>query len=97
MADRLNNLILLIEHGANPNIVDNHQRIPFMAAVATGDWELAYILLEAGTDLEFKNKWGGSPKGTVERQGLGANSEWRIKVFSYFKKKGLSLNPRVPL
>jgi len=96
-ASRLDNLNLLIKHGANPNQIDNHQRTPVMAAVATGDWQATYILLQAGANIEYKNKWGETPIDSIENAGLGANSEWRKKVFAYFSDKGIELKPRVPL
>jgi len=97
MASRLDNLNFLIKHGANPNQIDNHQKTPVMAAVATGDWEATYILLQAGANIEYKNIWGETPKDSVENAGLDANSLWRKKVFSFFADKGFSLKPRVPL
>ena len=97
MASRLDNLNFLIKHGANPNQIDNHQKTPVMAAVASGDWEATYILLKAGATIEYKNKWGETPQDSVENAGLGADSLWRKKVFSFFADKGITLKPRVPL
>jgi len=96
-ASRLDNLNLLIKHGANPNQIDNHQKTPIMATVATGDWQATYILLQAGANIEYKNKWGETPIDSIENAGLGANSEWRKKVFAFFSNKGIELKPRVPL
>lgn len=97
MADRIDNFKLLLAYGANPNAVDNNQRIPFMAAVASGDWEFAFLLLQAGTKLDFRNRWGETPKSVVENQGLRTDSEWRKKVFDFFTENGISLTSRVPL
>jgi ankyrin repeat protein len=96
-ANRLDNLKLLIKHGENSNQIDNHQRTPIMAAVAYGYWEATYILLQAGAKIEYKNKWGETPIESIENAGLGANSEWRKKVFAYLLDKGIELKPRVPL
>jgi hypothetical protein len=93
----MENLKLILENGADVNVIDNHQKIPFIAAVSASNWEAAYLILVAGTNIHYENKWGETPKVIVEAAGLGAKNKWRKKVFDYFANNGVVLNPRVPL
>jgi hypothetical protein len=99
-ANRKDNLIYLLENGANPNVVDPTGLSPIMLASTSGKWEFIMLLLNSGADPQFTNNWGESTASYIQDAGLGtigADNEWRKKVFEYFTSKGIELKPRVPL
>jgi len=99
-ADRNDNLKFLLANGANPDVIDKTGLTPLMFTATSGSWEMALILLQAGADITFKNKWGEDAASYIEDAGLGANgksNEWRKKVIHFLEMKGVKLELRVPL
>ena len=99
-ADRHENLRFLLNNGANPNVVNKSGHSPLMFAITSASWEMVMMMLDAGADYKFKNKWNEDAASAIERQGLGTegkNGEWRKKVIQFFKQKGIELDLRVPL
>lgn len=99
-ADRHSNLKFLLSNGANPDVVDKAGLTPLMFTATSGSWEMALILLEAGADITFKNKWGEDAASYIEDAGLGTTGEanqWRKKVVKFFESKGVKLDLRVSL
>jgi ankyrin repeat protein len=99
-ANRIENLMYLLESGANPNVVDPTGLSPIMLASTSGKWEFILLLLNSGADPKFINNWGESTASYIQDAGLGtigADNEWRKKVFAYFTSMGIELKPRVPL
>lgn len=72
LADDIQTAQLLIEHGADPNAVDDRLDTPWLATGATGSVAMLEILLPAGPDMSIKNRYGGiavipaSERGHVE-------------------------------
>ena len=50
---------LLIEHGADPNAVDDRLDTPWLATGTTGSVAMLETLLPAGPDMSIKNRYGG--------------------------------------
>ena len=99
-ADRHENLRFLLDNGANPNIVNKSGHSPLMFAITSASWEMVMMMLDAGADYTFKNKWNEDAASAIERQGLGTegkSGEWRKKVVKFFKQNGIELDLRVPL
>jgi len=49
---------VLLQNGANPNVVNNEGQNPLMLAATTGNVELCKLLMESGTDLTTVDKNG---------------------------------------
>ena len=99
-ADRHSNLKFLLSNGADPNVIDKAGLTPLMFTATSGSWEMALILLEAGADITFKNRWGEDAASYIEDAGLGTKGEanqWRKKVVKFFESKGVKLDLRVAL
>ena len=61
---------VMLEHGANPNFLDDrgrghaacqNQKSPFMLACATGDLTLMQLMLDYGADINLRNRAGTCP------------------------------------
>lgn len=63
---------LLVEHGADPNAIDDRNDTPWLATGVTGSVAMLETLLPAGPDLTLRNRYGGvsiipaSERGHVE-------------------------------
>ena len=96
----MGNLRFLIENGANTDVVDKTGLTPIMLASTAGKWEMIMMMLEAGADISFKNKWGEDAASYIEDAGLGTvgkDNEWRKKVVQFIESKGVKLKLRIPL
>lgn len=72
LGDHVETAQLLIEHGADPNAVDDRLDTPWLATGTTGSVAMLETLLPAGPDMSIKNRYGGiaiipaSERGHVE-------------------------------
>ena len=63
---------VLVEHGADPNAMDDRHDTPWLVTGVTGSVAMGEVLLAAGADLTIRNRYGGvsvipaSERGHVE-------------------------------
>ena len=64
---------VLLERGANPNLVDSHGNGPLWGAVmgARGNFGIIQLLIAAGASTSQKNKHGRSPRDMAQTIGHG--------------------------
>ena len=53
---------LLIEHGADPNVVNNYGSTPLHLAARNGHKEVTKLLIERGTDMDKADNDGYTPR-----------------------------------
>lgn len=93
-ADRIDNLKLLIDAGANLNVVDQRGLTPLMYGASVSAWEMVYLILESGADISVKNKWNESFSTYVAQPDFGTTGdalEWRKKVISFLQDRGITI------
>lgn len=93
-ADRIDNLKILIDAGANLNVVDQRGLTPLMYGASISAWEMVYLMLESGADISVKNKWNESFSSYVALPDLGTMGEeleWRKKVISFLQERGITV------
>lgn len=72
LRDDVESARLLVEHGADPNAIDDRNDTPWLATGVTGSVEMLETLLPGGPDLTLRNRYGGvsiipaSERGHVE-------------------------------
>ncbi|MCK9506778.1 MAG: ankyrin repeat domain-containing protein [Porticoccaceae bacterium] len=69
MYRQLDNIKLLVEHGADVNHQDKSQTTPLMLAVTATMYESALYLLQQGADPTIKSNLDASPITMIERYG----------------------------
>ena len=57
----------LLNYGANPNVIDQLGRTPLHCAVGTGDLEVVDALVNAGADMEMKDRSHDTPLTLANR------------------------------
>lgn len=57
---------LILQIGHDANVCDYDKRTPLHIAVAVGNLEIAKMLVEAGADVHFLDRFGGSPMSDAE-------------------------------
>ncbi len=94
LADRKENLKILIDAGANVNQRDGFGATPAMAAAEVGNYEMAYILLQHGTDPTVVDNAGRDLQALVEAkdtsqafQSSVANNPYRAKLLQMLGNK----------
>lgn len=69
MNRRPNNVMLLIEFGANIDHQDRSGKTPLMQATTARIFEIALLLLRQGADPTIKNKWNSGPVDIIKQFG----------------------------
>ncbi|MGC3836212.1 ankyrin repeat domain-containing protein [Moritella viscosa] len=91
---------LLLDGGANPNVVTLSERTPLLFAASTASWKMTMQLLNAGANFNYTSSRGIGVIPSIERNGggtQGENGQWRRKVVEFLESNGMELNLRVPL
>jgi len=95
MYRQLDNVKLLVEHGADINHQDKSGTTPLMQAVLGTMYEVALYLLRQGGDPNLSNKHGVNPVALVERFGEGGIKKGTNDLAAYhefvaeLRKRGL--------
>lgn len=93
--ERVRNVSLLAEAGADLSHRDTAGESPLMTAAAVNAYDIVYVLLEKGADPSLKNRWGFDLAGRMKKygtRGIAPGSErwqWYQKVLSELRKQGL--------
>ncbi|ACV21909.1 Ribulose-5-phosphate 4-epimerase and related epimerases and aldolases [Slackia heliotrinireducens] len=69
VAENSNMVKLLLAYGADPNIPDSDGDLPIVARIDNDDFLSAGVLVQAGTDLDWKNHMGESARERAIRVG----------------------------
>ncbi|MDE0451530.1 MAG: ankyrin repeat domain-containing protein [Gammaproteobacteria bacterium] len=84
MRDRIENVRLLVEAGADIDAPEGGSITPLHRAVYLNKYDIAYYLLEQGADSTLENKMGHLPADTIKMfKNRGVSSEmhgWYVKV-----------------
>jgi ankyrin repeat protein len=56
---------MLLDHGANVNAIDQHQRTPLHYAAMAGNEDIIRMFLKAGARYDLKDKFGQSPSRLI--------------------------------
>ena len=100
MGNRLENVRILSEAGADINHQDLIGQTPVVTAAAINNYDMVYYFLEKGADITLKNKWG---KDLVERikqfghRGIRKGSEqytWYLRVMEELEHRGVPIRDR---
>lgn len=95
MNNRLPNVQLLVEAGANINHQDISGSPPSQDAASIGNFDMVYVLLHSGADPTIKNRWGNDLAAVVEDSGPRVTRgdreqhKWFLKVCDELKRRGL--------
>lgn len=93
--NRLPNMQLLIEAGANVNHQDISGSPPIQDAASIGNFDMVYVLLNSGADLKLKNRWGNDLVVIIEQFGARVTKgdrkqhKWFLKVCAELQQRGL--------
>lgn len=69
VAENVQVMRVLVNHGADVNIPDGDGDLPIIGCIDVGDYEGVEFLKQAGTDINRKNKWGVSALDHARRRG----------------------------
>jgi len=69
MSRRPDNVLLLLEFGADIDYRDNAGKTPLIQATTARMFEIALLLLKEGADPTIKNRWGNGPADLVMQYG----------------------------
>ena len=66
---RLENVKLLVKHGANINVRNKNGSTPLHTAIAVKNYDIAHFLVLNGASLKTEDKWGYTPVEQLEKFG----------------------------
>lgn len=93
MNSRVENVKLLIAAGANLNHTNNIGQTPVFLAANTNQYDIAWVLLQAGANPKIKNRWGSDVEGIMKRYGPAGippgskQYEWYSRVAEKLKQR----------
>jgi len=98
---RVENIQILIEAGADVNFQNRVSGgTPLHAAGYSAQFQIAYLLLEAGADPRINNKTGRNGLlYAIEKSGRPGGDDvyaWRQKVIEYLRGMGMEVTPQDP-
>lgn len=108
LANNKDNVALLIHAGADVNVVSNpiSQETPLLSALEIGEYEIAYMLLQAGANYKLVYEGSGVNRGrnplvvSLEHPGsLDPTSDaykWRAKVIEFMNAHGIKVKSEPP-
>jgi len=85
---------LLLTHGADINMVDGVGFTPLIGACALGRYEIAYQLLQRGSDYTIRDRNGFSIADYIRTSQLMQNTKYyarMVKVAEYLRAKGVDV------
>jgi ankyrin repeat protein len=94
--DTTENVALLIKAGADMNLV-SPTGTPLTDAAGTNQYEVVYMLLQAGADYKQKDHSGTTVVWAIEHNNIDPQSDgfkWRQKVIDFLREHGVSVNPK---
>lgn len=99
--DNAENAKLLIEAGADVNLQQGIiGKTPLHAAGIAAQYQIVYMLLEAGADPRINTKKGKNGLlwaiEKTSRPGSDEMYQWRQKVIEYLRAAGMEINPKYP-
>ncbi|HEV2327699.1 MAG TPA: ankyrin repeat domain-containing protein [Verrucomicrobiae bacterium] len=65
----INEVRILLEAGANPNLPGEYDFTPLHHAVKSGNYDMVKLLLEHGASKDFVNEWGFTPADYAKKSG----------------------------
>ncbi|MDB6168065.1 MAG: Ankyrin [Verrucomicrobia bacterium] len=95
MNNRLPNVQLLIEAGANLNHQDISGSPPIQDAATIGNFDMVYVLLNSGANPKLKDRWGYDLAADIEKYGARVTKgdreqhKWFLKVCTELQQRGL--------
>lgn len=97
---RIEHVKILMDAGADINFQDVVGATPLHIAGYAAQYEIAYMLLEAGADPGVNNNVGknGLLHAIEQTQRPGSDEiyQWRQKVIEYLRAAGMEINPKYP-
>lgn len=86
MPERLEHLKLLIKYGAEVNVQDSMKQTPLMLAANSSQYDMVFLLLNAGADPTVEDNWGHTIQSSLKLDDLPENSNmnvWKQKVIDF--------------
>jgi len=92
-AHKRENVEVLVKHGANMNHKDFYKASPLTLAAGANQFDITFVLLEAGADVSVPNQVGNSiaeyMKWKDVNRGIApSQKEWFLKVKEFLEKHG---------
>jgi len=90
---RLENVKILVEHGAKLNVQNKSGKTPLHTAIAVKNYDIAHFLVLNGASLNIEDKWGYTPVEQLQEFGdAGVKKgskyhEWYLKFVALVDKK----------
>ena len=82
---QLENVKLLVKHGANLNVQNKSGNTPLHTAIAVKNYDIAHFLVLNGASLKVEDKWGYTPVDLLEEFG-DAGVEKGSKYYEWYLK-----------
>ena len=86
MSDRIEVMKVLLENGADPNIVDKNLYSPLMVASIRNNYEIVKLLVEHGAKLNLKNRGGETALMLAQNQDEKDQNEDNKKIIELLEK-----------
>jgi hypothetical protein len=94
--DTNENVALLVKAGADLNVV-SPTGTPLTAAATRNQYEIVFLLLQAGADYKKPNNSGKTVAWVIENMNIDPTSDafqWRQKVIDFLHAQGIAVNPK---